>query len=145
MFKKKLTMALLSSVLLFQAIFPASIDLAHNYFTNITLSKFNSYVKVKKNQYVLQLPEGAQVSAVDIMAVSAHIRKANTIVIEDSLIKNSETKVASTSDFSLYSAGINKVTFHWNYVRVYLSKTTINNVISGATGDLGVILDGVPG
>lgn len=167
MYRKKLTTALLSSALLFHAISPASIALASEPDKNIPLveenvvqsnvlspqtaseklpyQNFDPYVKVKNNQYVLQLPQAAQVSAVDIIAVNAYISKANTIVAEDNLTINPETKVASTSSFSLYSAGVNKVTVHWNYARVYLSKSTVNNAIAGATSGLGVILGGIPG
>ncbi|KRK44764.1 hypothetical protein ODV08_06010 [Lactobacillus amylovorus] len=41
-----------------------------------------------------------------------------------------------------YHYGVNKVTVHWNYIRIYMDKTLTKNVAAGITGGLSGLIGG---
>ena len=87
------------------------------------------------------------------------IEQSNTVVANSGSVINRKTKVA-TNDFTLsdensvvslnkgtlatsrsrYHYGVNKVTYHWNYIRVYLNKNLTQAVASGAVGGVGTLI-----
>lgn len=62
------------------------------------------------------------------------------------LLKNNELSKAPTEiqTRSKYHAGVTKVTVHWNYVRVYLSKSVANTLKGGSVIAVSQYLDKVP-
>lgn len=87
------------------------------------------------------------------------IEHSNVVVANSGSVINRKTKVA-TNDFTLfdensivslnkgtlatsqsrYHHGVNKVTYHWNYIRVYLNKNLTQVVAGGAVGGVGTLI-----
>ena len=124
-----------------------------------TQTKLDPYVKVEHNQYVLSESAKNVVSAEEYRVAQQMIEQSNTVVANSGSVINRKTKVA-TNDFTLsdensvvslnkgtlatsrsrYHYGVNKVTYHWNYIRVYLNKNLTQAVASGAVGGVGTLI-----
>ena len=125
-----------------------------------TQKKLDPYVTVENNHYVLSENAKKVVSEEEYNAAKQVIAQTNAAVENSGSVINQNTKVA-TNDFTLsndensvvslnkgelatrrkkYHYGVNKVTYHWNYIRVYLNKTTTQAVAAGAVGGLGALI-----
>lgn len=109
---------------------------------------------MENNQYVLSEEVKSVVSKQDYDAAKQMISQTNKSIEKTGSVINKETKVA-TNSFTLtddgsrikslnksmlsksgkkYHYGVNKVTFHWNYIRVYLNKNLAQDVAVGTLG-----------
>ena len=125
-----------------------------------TQKKLDPYVTVENNHYVLSENAKKVVSEEEYNAAKQVIAQTTAAVENSGSVINQNTKVA-TNDFTLsndensvvslnkgelatrrkkYHYGVNKVTYHWNYIRVYLNKTTTQAVAAGAVGGLGALI-----
>ena len=74
------------------------------------------------------------------------INKDTKVATNDFTVSNDEASVVSLNKGELatkrkkYHYGVNKVTYHWNYIRVYLNKTTTQAVAAGAVGGVGALI-----
>ncbi|WP_279034088.1 hypothetical protein [Lactobacillus intestinalis] len=130
--------------------------------TKVSLSvqeKLDKYVTVNNNQYVLSKESKSIVSEQEYAAAQQLIKQTNEAIKKTDSVINRETKVA-TNEFTLsddkvkvislnqgkatkrkkYHYGVNKVTYHWNYIRVYLNKNMTQTIASGALGGLGSLI-----
>lgn len=135
-------------------------DNQQEYLSSSIQKKLNEYVTVKDNQFVLSEKAKAIVSRKEYITAQNLITQANDIVNEGNLVINRQTKVA-TNTFILpndgnsridvnksimslrvvrskkkYHYGVNKISVHWNYTRVYMNKAMTKNVASGVVGGL---------
>lgn len=122
--------------------------------------KLDSYVTVKNNQYVLSESAKTVVSEEEYNVAKQMIEQTNIAVANTGSVINRKTK-AATNDFTLsddahsiisldkstlatrrkkYHYGVNKVTYHWNYIRVYLNKSLTQTVAAGAIGGLSTLI-----
>lgn len=125
-----------------------------------TQKKLDPYVKVEHNQYILSEDAKSAVSEEEYNIAKQMIEQTNTAVANTGSIINKKTKVA-TNQFTLsddtnsivsldkgtlatkhkkYHYGVNKVIGHWNYIRVYLNKTTARAVAAGTVSGLGALI-----
>lgn len=130
------------------------------YLSSADQKKLDKYVTVKDNQFVLSEKAKAIVSRDEYITAQNLIAQANDIVNEGDMVINRQTKVA-TNTFVLtddenartnvnknisslkavhskkkYHYGVNKVSVHWNYTRVYMNKALAKKVASGVVGGL---------
>lgn len=111
-----------------------------------TQHRLDKYVTVENNQYVLN-----EAAKQVIVQTNASITKSGSVI-------NKETKEA-TNEFTVsengrkvislnrakakkkkYHYGVNKVTYHWNYIRIYMDKKLTKAVVSGVIGGLGALV-----
>lgn len=107
------------------------------------------YVVVKNNQYKLEVPSNVLVPMEVRAEAQEVIDSQNSVVAEAHATINPETKTATfmaSSDTnsssmmlmaaakSKYHQGVNKFTVHWNYIRVYIKKSTLNGIKTGTIG-----------
>ncbi|GMM17581.1 hypothetical protein LAYK3_06960 [Lactobacillus amylovorus subsp. amylovorus] len=124
-----------------------------------TQKRIDPYIAVKNNQYVLSDNATSVVSRDDYIAAKQLIAQANIVIAEKGLVINPQTKTATTAltmsdNSSLYNTnlmraskkkyhyGVNKVTVHWNYIRIYMDKTLTKNVAAGITVGLSGLIGG---
>lgn len=100
-------------------------------------TKFDKYVTVQGNKYVLNIPKDGSIPLTQLADVSDAITNANQAVQDNGLVINKLNKVASktldnTADIERYGrTGILLV--RWNFVRIGLDKGLVNDVLhSGA-------------
>lgn len=89
-----------------------------DYSTN--LNELSQYVTVENNQYVMNLPNNADIPSNVINDANAMINYSNQQIKQNNLTIDPVSKIASSSGIQTRSWGKNKVEFHWNYVRVYI-------------------------
>lgn len=128
--------------------------------------EIDAYVTVKDNQYVLSDKVKTIVSKDEYLNAQSLIMQANDVISKNDLVINRQTKVA-TNTFTLtsdensmsdlarnikslkavhkkkYHYGVNKISVHWNYTRVYMNKTLAQNVASGVVGGLSGLIGAV--
>jgi len=101
------------------------------------------YVKVQDNQFKLVIPTNVIVPSEIEDEAQTQIDEQNSIITQNHATIDPDTKTASlmingsSHDFNIlakskYHQGVNKVTLHWNYMRVYVKKSLANNIKSGA-------------
>ncbi|MGQ5708607.1 hypothetical protein [Lactobacillus sp. PSON] len=131
-----------------------------------TQEKINPYVEVKDNRYVLNEKVKSIISSQDYALAKQLINHSNNIVSQNYLTINKKTKTADEtiiiSDNSnnttlpnlktnlyavskakrRYHNGVNKVSVHWNYVRIYLSKSMTKAAAAGSITGLSTLIGG---
>lgn len=121
------------------------------------VNSLDKYVVVSDNQYKLELPVGYNVDPDVVKATESLIAESNKTVKENDLHIDSVTKVAtiaSTASSPLevslaakrakYIEGKTKVELHWNYARIFISKTMANGIKAGTVGAAGVLAGKIP-
>lgn len=113
------------------------------------LETLDPYVEVINNKFVLSIPEDVHVDSELLQQAKMMINKSNEAIQNENLTIDPVTKTATLYDsapvFYAYKQGVNKVTFHWNRARIYLSKTSVRNVKGGSLGALGFLSKYLPG
>ncbi|QBR46760.1 hypothetical protein [Leuconostoc kimchii] len=106
-------------------------------------SKYDKYVKVVDNRYVLSIPNDVKIDEATITKINTQLVEVNATVDESGVKINPVTKVAiinspvTGNTMLRYSAGRNGFEVHWNYVKIFISRTDLNkfkNIGSGALG-----------
>lgn len=113
------------------------------------LQSLDNYVEVKNNQYELNVPSNASVSPKLIEEASNMIESSNEIVRENNLIIDPNSKVAKEAQHVLsarakYVEGKSGVELHWNYARVFVSKSAANAIKGGGMAAAGFLAGKVP-
>ncbi|CCK82891.1 Putative uncharacterized protein yrbG [Lactobacillus equicursoris DSM 19284 = JCM 14600 = CIP 110162] len=123
-----------------------------------TQHRLDKYVTVENNQYVLNEAAKSVVSEKEYEAAKQVIVQTNASITKSGSVINKETKEA-TNEFTVsengrkvislnrakakkkkYHYGVNKVTYHWNYIRIYMDKKLTKAVVSGVIGGLGALV-----
>lgn len=113
------------------------------------LAILDPYIKVIANEYVLVVPENVHIDSTILQQTTNMISQSNTLIKENNATIDPITKTATFYDnnsiqLRAYKQGVNKVTVHWNRVRIYLSKSTVTKVQGGSLGALGFLIGKVP-
>lgn len=101
------------------------------------------YVEIQDNQFKLVIPDNVIVPSEIKDEAQAQIDEQNSIITQNHATINPDTKAASimindsSNNFNIlakskYHQGVNKITLHWNYMRVYVKKSLANSIKSGA-------------
>lgn len=128
-------------------------------------SKIESYVSVKNNQYVLDPSVKNVVTTSEYLEACKILDATNNAVESSGAILNQKTKIGTTS-FELEKPstqldtrfsgllskgkksknhkGVTKVVLHWNYARIYLSKSAINAIKGGGLAIAGNFVAKIP-
>ncbi len=116
--------------------------------TKENLEILDPYVEVINNQYVLSIPKDVHINSSLLQQAQIMINKTNEVIQKENLTIDPVTKTATLYDsapvFYAYKQGVNKVTFHWNRARIYLSKSTVKAIKGGSLGALGFLTDYLP-
>jgi len=117
------------------------------------LSSLDPYIKVQDNQFKLVLPENVVVSSEIKQEAQEQIDKQNSIILQNHATIDPETKTATitvnneagsnTSGFNIlakskYHEGVNKVSVHWNYARIWIKKSTLKMAVTAGTSIAGI-------
>ena len=89
--------------------------------TKKEFSKYDKYVKVIDNKYVLELPSNIKIPNETLKKVQAQIDCSNRLISENNLTINPQTKSAIKLGKCTDGEGVNSVEFYWNYMRVNIS------------------------
>jgi len=126
--------------------FSSQVNTVNSKQTIITdLNSLDPYIRVQDNQFKLVLPENVVVSSEIKQEAQEQLDKQNSIVLQNHATIDPETKTATitvnnetgsnTSKFNIlakskYHQGINKVSVHWNYARVWIKRSTLKVAIN---------------
>lgn len=101
---------------------------------NVNLkSKFDPYIHVQNNRYVLELPNFISVNSNEVEQVKESIKYANNQIAINHGIINSDTKIATYQTFSLRSGGSYTYSNFWWGTRYYFRS---NNAVYQMDHDL---------
>lgn len=105
-------------------------------YTDFDLSIFDSYVSVQNNQFTLDLPHDHGFTSLEIAQAENQIQESNSMIQDGNLELDEATGAATiVIDTGLERGeGVTKVTFHWNYARVYIARSMLIKGISAAVG-----------
>lgn len=103
-------------------------------------SEYDKYVKVINNKYALELPKDFKISPETLKEIQALIDYSNKLISERNLIIDLQTKVAIKIGKCVNGEGVNSIEFHWNYVRVHLSATTIRAILQAGTSGASAVI-----
>ncbi|MBU3157706.1 hypothetical protein LL037_25520 (plasmid) [Clostridium estertheticum] len=132
-------------------------------FQSDKLTYFKPYVSVKDNKYILKIPSNIEksINKDDLTIAKNRVKDLNnliveynvkdvsmesgfTIIIDESTSANTMMSTASATS----PEGVTKIEAHWNYARVWMSKSACRTVGlavgGGVTGLLGAALDAIP-
>ncbi len=148
--------------------------------TDEEAAQFDRYIVVKNNQYVIQIPKGVKVDPDLLKRATQQVQKTNEQLKTTPVIIDPSTKSAmytlpvsqepqdpsgsNTEDIDLERGrkkGVTKISFHWNYARVWLSRNATRaaaiggiavagyyisgGLVAGAAGALGYYAGLIPG
>jgi len=117
------------------------------------LNSLDPYIKVQDNQFKLVLPENVVVSSEIKQEAQEQIDKQNSIILQNHATIDPETKTATitvnneagsnTSRFNIlakskYHEGVNKVSVHWNYARIWIKKSTLKMAVTAGVSIAGI-------
>ncbi|AVH75873.1 hypothetical protein [Weissella koreensis] len=110
------------------------------------LTIYDNYVDVENNKFTLKESAYSDLNENILNKINNQITISNNIVNEAKLTIDKNTKTATfienNDNLNPISDGHNGFEVHWNYWRVYVSKQTVNSVISAGAAGGGVILGG---
>ena len=111
------------------------------------LNNLEPYVNIVNNKYVLMIPDNVKnsINKDDLTIAENHVKDLNNIIVEYNVkdvsmdsgftIIIDESKIASTSANTMMPTasatskeGVTKIEAHWNYARVWMSKSACRKV-----------------
>lgn len=101
--------------------------------------KFNQYVQVEDDRFVLFLPNEVNFQLEEIEKVRSIITATNSQIELAKKDMSTDVYISTIEQTNLVKPalmranGVNKVDFYWNYARVFLSKNTLFGLGAGAT------------
>lgn len=106
--------------------------------SSVDFQKFDPFVTVENNQYVLNLPSDHSFSEKEIYAVNQQLKFSNTLIFENSAILDSETETAHIAipeqpGSMSRAVGSNWVNVYWNYISVGISRGYLRTGITAST------------
>ncbi|MFD1433248.1 hypothetical protein [Lacticaseibacillus yichunensis] len=115
------------------------------------ITELDPYVRVVENQFVLDIPQNLEVDATALQEARMLIVKTNQVISDNKATIDVATRTATftstthdTASRLRYKNGLSKVTVHWNFVRIYISKSDLIGVQAGLLAGLGVLVGKVP-
>lgn len=113
---------------------------------NQEVSSVDQYVVVKDNQYELSIPSNASINPELVSQAQELITESNKLITQENLVIDPVTKIATdpTSVFYAYTEGITSVEVHWNYARIFVSKSTANFIQNNTITAASVLAGKIP-
>lgn len=131
------------------------------------LTKFEPYVNIKNNKYVLEIPSNIKksINKDDLVFANKHVKDLNNLLVENNIkdvsiengftiiideskidgisndisINNGISKLNNSITMSSKSAykGVTKIEIHWNYAKVFLSSSAVKSIMVGGAAVAG--------